>query len=56
MGHLGSVSPTPTIGNKMPKVPRKRGSGLSRKQKDQIYRDLGMTKVRGARSGKIYYE
>lgn len=42
---------TQTAKKPAPRKPYK----LTRKEKDSIYRDLGMTKVRGA-SGRIYYE
>lgn len=36
--------------------PAKKSVHISRKQRDSIMADLGLVKVRGAVSGKIYYE
>lgn len=46
-----------SIGNKcvLPTAKRK-APKLTRKEKDAIMESLGLTKVRGAVSGRIYYE
>ena len=41
-------TPKPTVKRRAPR--------LTRREKDSIMRDLGLTKVRGAVSGRIYYE
>lgn len=38
-----------------PKPKSKKTASLTRKEKDRVYKDLGLTKVRGALGG-IYYE
>ena len=35
--------------------PKKKTATLTRKEKDQVYRDLGLTKVKGSLGG-TYYE
>lgn len=41
---------TPTV------KPKPKTIKLTRKEKDSIMADLGLTKVRGSVSGRVYYE